>query len=68
VVGRIVKINSMDFTVLGVAPQGFFGTELYFRPEVYFPMMMEKQLEGGSGWLEERGTKNTFILGRLKPV
>jgi predicted permease len=67
VVGQVVKFNSMDFTILGVAPQGFYGTELYFRPEVYFPMMMQKQLEGGNGWLDERGTSNAFMLGRLKP-
>ena len=67
VVGRVVKFNSMDFTVLGVTPAGFFGTELYFRPEVFFPMMMQKQLEGGSGYLDRRETSNTFMLGRLKP-
>src|SRR5579864_4579261 len=44
VVNRVVKFNSMDFTVLGVAPQEFSGIELYYRPEVYFPMMMQKEL------------------------
>src|ERR1017187_4008481 len=67
VVGSTVKFNGMDFTILGVTPQGFFGTELYFAPDVFFPMMMQKQLEGGSGYLEKRGTSNTFIAGRLKP-
>jgi predicted permease len=67
VVGRTVKINGMDFTVLGVAPQGFFGTELYFRPDVFFPSMMQKQLEGGPGYLENRDAGNFFAAGRLKP-
>src|SRR5579871_4006677 len=67
VIGRVVKFNSMDFTVLGVTPRGFFGTELYYTPEVFFPMMEQKQLEGGSGYLENRDTSNTFIVGRLKP-
>ena len=67
VVGRTVKFNGMDFTILGVTPSGFFGTELYFAPDVFFPMMMQKQLEGGGGYLEKRGTSNTFIAGRLKP-
>jgi predicted permease len=66
VVGRQVKFNSMDFTVLGVAPQGFFGTELFYTAEVFFPMMMQKELEGGSGYLERRDVSNTFIVGRLK--
>ncbi|MGA2134164.1 MAG: ABC transporter permease [Bryobacteraceae bacterium] len=66
-IGRNVKFNGMDFTILGVTPPGFFGTELYFAPEVFFPMMMQKQLEGGGGYLESRGSSNTFIVGRLKP-
>jgi predicted permease len=66
VVGRVVKFNSMDFTVLVVTPRGFFGTELYYTPEVFFPMMEQKQLEGGGGYLENRDTSNTFIAGRLK--
>ncbi len=66
VVGRSVKFNSMDFTVLGVAPPGFFGTEIFYVPDVFFPMMMQKQLEGGGGYLDRRDVSNTFIVGRLK--
>ncbi|HUE24324.1 MAG TPA: ABC transporter permease [Bryobacteraceae bacterium] len=67
VVGRIVKINGMDFTILGITPQGFFGTELFFKPDVFFPSMMQKQLEGGRGYLEDRDAGNFFVAGRLKP-
>lgn len=67
VIGRKVKFNSMDFTVLGVTPQGFFGTELFYTPEVFFPTMMQKELEGGSGYLKRRDVSNTFIVGRRKP-
>ena len=66
-VGRAVKFNGMDFTILGVTPKGFFGTELYFAPDVFFPMMMQKQLEGGGGYLENRDAGNLFSAGRLKP-
>jgi predicted permease len=66
-VGKTVKFNGQDFTILGVTPQGFFGTELYFSPEVYFPMAMQRELEGGSGYLDKRNTENTFVVGRLKP-
>jgi predicted permease len=67
VVGRIVKINGMDFTILGVTPQGFFGTELFFKPDIFFPSMMQKELEGGRGYLENRDAGNFFAAGRLKP-
>ncbi|HYL78372.1 MAG TPA: ABC transporter permease [Bryobacteraceae bacterium] len=65
-IGRVVKINGMDFTILGVMPRGFFGTELFYEPEVFFPMMMQKELEGGSGNLDVRANSNTFVGGRLK--
>jgi predicted permease len=67
VVGRGVKFNGMDFTILGVTPRGFFGTELYFVPDIFFPMAMQPRLEGGSGYLDNRGSSNTFIVGRRKP-
>ena len=66
-VGRTVKFNGMDFTILGVTPKGFFGTELFFTPDVFFPMMMQKELEGGTGYLDKRGVGNTFAVGRRKP-
>lgn len=67
VIGRAVKFNGQDFTILGVLPKGFFGTELFYLPDVFFPMMMQKQLEGGNGYLDNRGTSNIFVCGRRKP-
>ena len=67
VVGRMVKVNGMDFTILGVAARGFFGTELYYAPDVFFPMMMEKQLAGASTAIDKRGDSNSFVMGRRKP-
>jgi predicted permease len=65
-IGRVVKFNGMDFTILGVMPRGFFGTELFFEPEVFFPIMMQKELSGGND-LQRRDNSSTFIAGRLKP-
>lgn len=67
VVGRTVRVNGLSYTVTGVAPKGFHGTEMFYWPEVWIPMMMEPQVEVGNPWLEERSTWNTMILGRLKP-
>ena len=67
VVGSAVKVNGSDYTILGVTPEGFFGTELFFRPEVFFPAMMQKQIEGGPGFLENRDAGDFFSVGRLKP-
>ncbi len=66
VIGAPVKFNGQTYTLLGVTPPGFFGTELFYTPDVFFPMMQQRALEGGNGYLDNRGSSNTFVAGRLK--
>jgi predicted permease len=66
IAGRKVKVNGLDYTILGVTPAGFIGTELIFTPEIFVPIAMATQLEGDN-WIDERGDSNGFVLGRLKP-
>jgi predicted permease len=65
-VGRTVLINNRPFTVIGVAPEGFVGTEVAYSPELWAPMMMAKEMEPGSTWLDARDSDNLFVVGRLK--
>jgi predicted permease len=67
IVGKPVKINGLAYTVLGVMPSGFFGTELIFRPEFWVPFAMEEQIEPGNAWINERNDWNIWTVGRLKP-
>ncbi len=67
IVGKTIRINRFSYTVLGVAPPDFHGTELLYWPEVWVPMMMEPQIETGRPWLDNRNTWNTWVIGRLKP-
>lgn len=66
IAGRKVKVNGLDFTILGVTPAGFIGTELIFTPEVFVPIAMVKQIEGFD-WLDDRHNGNGMAIGRLKP-
>ncbi len=66
IVGKTVKLNKVPYTVIGVAPQYFNGTERFFSPEVWVPIHNESQIEGYE-WLERRGNNNAFVVGRLKP-
>jgi macrolide transport system ATP-binding/permease protein len=66
VVNRAVKINGLTYTVLGVTPAGFRGTELILSPDVWVPMSMAGQIEPGERWLDSRSTTNVWMLGRLK--
>src|SRR6266540_108251 len=66
VMGKTVIINGRNFTIIGVAPQGFYGSEIIYRPEIWFPSMMQAQIDGWSE-LETRGSPTFFAQGRLKP-
>jgi predicted permease len=67
VIGKQVKINGLGYTILGVMPSGFFGTELVFRPEFWVPVAMEEQIEPGNPWINERFDWNLWTVARLKP-
>jgi predicted permease len=66
IVGRDIQINGLKFTVVGVAPRGFVGTEVAYAPELFVPTMMAEQIEPGSEWLNARRDDNLFVVGRLK--
>ena len=64
VASRTVKINGLAYTIVGVAPQGFIGTERILLPDLWVPMSMEAQIEPGNYWLEKRGWRNVWVFGR----
>jgi predicted permease len=66
IVGRTVSVNKHPYIVVGVAPEGFNGTERFIWPEVWVPVQNEAQLEGYQ-WLHQRGDSNAWVVGRLKP-
>jgi predicted permease len=67
IVGQTISLNNRAYTVVGVAPKGFFGTEVAYAPEFWVPLMMSKEIEPGSNYLDSRDSDNLFVVGRLKP-
>ena len=65
VVGRSVRLNKFAYTILGVAPQGFRGTELFYSPALWAPLVNQQQIEGSSN-LDKRGSQGRWVVGRLK--
>lgn len=65
-VGRTVEINKHPFTIVGVAPPKFRGTELFFAPDFWAPIVDAPQIRGWDA-LEERGNHNDWVVGHLKP-
>jgi hypothetical protein len=44
IVGRTITLNSLAFTVIGVAPDGFQGTQPYLNLDLWVPLMMQPAL------------------------
>jgi predicted permease len=66
VVGRTIGINKHQFTIIGVAPAEFRGTELFFAPAMWIPMVEQPTVEGHDS-LQYRGDHSEEVEGRLKP-
>ena len=47
-IGRPVVVNGRTYTIIGVAPRGFFGTEVAAAPDFWFPCAMQPVIENGS--------------------
>jgi len=65
VAGRVVRLNKYSYTILGVAPPQFRGTELFFAPDLWAPLVNEPQIEGGSD-LDSRGARGMWLVGPLR--
>ncbi|MET0556575.1 MAG: ADOP family duplicated permease [Vicinamibacteria bacterium] len=65
-VGTTVMLNRQPFTVLGVAPPQFHGTERFVRPDYWIPIVNQEQL-GGRDDLQSRTSASVTVIGRLRP-
>jgi predicted permease len=68
VIGRTIRLNGRPFTVVGVAPPGFFGVSFDALPQIWLPLSMTEQAEPEWGKdVPDRGFSWLDIVGRLKP-
>jgi predicted permease len=70
IVGKTVTVNGHNFTVVGVAQQGFDGVELGNTSQVFVPIMMRPQLLPLFNQeldFNNRRTRWVNVFGRLKP-
>ena len=66
VLGRTVQINGNAFTVIGVASREVLGTEIYFAPDIWVPMMMAGPLfPSRAKLLEDRDAHEFRCWARL---
>lgn len=67
VLGRAVRINGIDFTVVGVVPAAFAGLDRYTRYEFYVPLAMWPRLSSDpkAQQRDARDFRPLTIKGRL---
>ncbi|MGE0361728.1 MAG: ABC transporter permease [Vicinamibacterales bacterium] len=67
VLGEALVVNGTAMTIVGVAPQGFEGTTLGTRPNVFLPLSMRERLVPGWKGLDNRRSYWAYLFARLKP-
>jgi predicted permease len=63
VIGTTVRLNKDPFTVIGVAPARFHGTEQFVWPDYFIPIVNYFDADH----LADRTGRPLTVLGRLKP-
>ena len=66
ILGSRMRLNGIEFTIVGVAPEHFTGIDLVMRPPIYIPFAMSPRL-GVKNTLHDREGSGLFVKGRLKP-
>jgi predicted permease len=68
VLGKTIRLNRHELTIIGVAPRGFHGSLAGVVFDVWAPATMATAMGTGNGTLHYRGTRDqTSTIVRLKP-
>jgi predicted permease len=68
VLGRTIRVNRQQLTIVGVAPADFRGSISGLLFELWVPVVMAPQLNAMPDWmLAERKARMFFGIARLKP-
>jgi len=65
IVGKLFASNKQPYTVVGVTPENFYGTEKFGQTELFVPMANQASLDEVN-WLESRKDQNVYSIVRLK--
>jgi len=71
-IGRTMRVNARDFTIVGVAPKGFTGTTAIMAAELYLPLgvfdsVVNDVFKNNGRGLNDRSNLSLMVSGRLKP-
>src|SRR5262249_54462661 len=65
VIGKTIRVNLTEFTIIGVVPETFTGPSWFLHSEFYVPRMMERAISDPSVHpLTDRNFRNTDVYAR----
>ena len=67
IIGKTERLNGVIHTIVGVEPEGFYGTFVGWAMQFWVPASMEEIFEAGGYKLEDRGARWIEAYVRLKP-
>ncbi len=67
VVGRTLRVNRHELTIVGVAAREFSGTVPGLVLEMWVPIVMAPQMNGQDFLLDSRWQRHLWVTARLKP-
>ena len=68
IIGKMQRLNNVPHTIIGVTPQGFYGTFVGWAMNFWVPASMEETFESGGYKLEDRGARWIEAYVRVKPA
>src|SRR5262245_29273525 len=66
-VGRTIRLNGVLHTIVGIAPEGFYGTFVGYQFQFWIPASMQEASDSGGDQLEDRGARWIEGFVRVKP-
>jgi predicted permease len=67
IIGRTQMLNGMKHTIVGVAPEGFYGTFVGWAMSFWVPVSMQERFDPGGYKLDDRGARWIEGFVRRKP-
>jgi macrolide transport system ATP-binding/permease protein len=67
VVGSTFWVNTKPVTIVGIAPQGFFGDRIRSEPPDYYLPIESMPVLANAPYVHKPRTRWLYIIGRLKP-
>ncbi|HEV2116733.1 MAG TPA: ADOP family duplicated permease, partial [Terriglobales bacterium] len=70
ILGKTIPLSGHPFTVIGVAPKGFIGTERILAVDLWVPITNHRLLNPGSDtaeWMNSKRNRSFWNVARLRP-